>query len=182
MLFRSSARSSGIEISLDRSTGPLTWWLSYTYSEATDRIGGDDEFRSWDQPHAFQGGLGWSSQKWDIAVATSVHTGWPATDLTLVQDGVDEEGEPEFIAVPGARNALRHETFASLDFRIARKWKLKRGSFMAFLEVTNLTNRRNVCCFDWDIEEDEATGEEVLENSLDYWLPLMPAVGILWEF
>jgi hypothetical protein len=53
---------------------------------------------------------------------------------------------------------------------------------MAFLEVTNLTNRRNVCCFDWDIEEDEATGEEVLENSLDYWLPLMPAVGILWEF
>lgn len=178
----SSARSSGIEISLDRSTGPLTWWLSYTYSEATDRIGGDNEFRSWDQPHAFQGGLGWSSEKWDIAVATSVHTGWPATDLTLVEDGVDEEGEPEFIAVPGARNAMRHETFASLDFRVARKWKLKRGSFMAFLEVTNLTNRRNVCCFDWDIEEDEATGEEVLENSLDYWLPLMPAVGILWEF
>ena len=30
-------------------------------------------------------------------------------------------------------------------------------------------------------EEDE-TGDLVLESSLDYWLPLLPAIGILWEF
>ena len=177
-----SARSRGAELTVDYSSGPLTWWASYTYSKATDRIDGRDQLRSWDQPHAFQGGVTWSNEKWDVAVATNVHTGWPATDLALVQDGVDEEGEPEFIAVPGPRNVLRHATFASLDFRVSRTWKLQRGSFMAFLEVSNLTNRQNECCFDWDLEDDEASGEEFLDKSLDHWLPLLPAIGVLWEF
>ncbi len=53
---------------------------------------------------------------------------------------------------------------------------------MAFFEVSNLTNRRNECCLDYDIEEDETTGEEYFDLSYDYWLPLVPAVGVLWEF
>ena len=177
-----SAQSRGAEITVDYSSGPLTWWASYTYSKATDRIGGRDQLRSWDQPHAFQSGISWSNEKWDVAVATSVHTGWPATDLALIEAGVDEDGEPEFVAIPGPRNVLRHATFFSLDLRVSRTWKLERGSLMAFLEVANATNRRNECCYDFDIEEDEQTGEEFFERSYDYWLPLMPAVGILWEF
>ncbi len=115
-------------------------------------------------------------------MAASVHTGWPTTGLSLVQDGVDEDGEPEFVAIPGPRNALRHGTFASIDFRISRTWQLNRGSLMAFFEVSNVTARHNECCLDFDFEEDEATGEDVFEKSLDYWLGMMPAIGILWEF
>ncbi len=178
----SSAAAKGIEVTLDRSNGPLTWWTSYTWSEATDRIGQQDVLRSWDQTHAVQGGLHWSGNKWDAALAASVHTGWPTTGLSLVQDGVDEDGEPEFVAIPGPRNALRHGTFASIDFRISRTWQLNRGSLMAFFEVSNVTARHNECCLDFDFEEDEATGEDVFEKSLDYWLGMMPAIGILWEF
>ena len=178
----SDASSKGLEISIDRTNGPFTWWASYTLSEATDRINGIDEYRSWDQRHAFQGGLAWTSQKWDVVLATSVHSGWPATDLMLIEDGVDDEGEPEFVAVTGPRNVEQHGTFASVDFRISRKWKLQRGSFMAFFEISNLTNRYNECCLDWDFEEDEDTGEDVFERGLDYWMPLLPAIGVLWEF
>jgi len=177
-----NASSKGLEISIDRSNGPFTWWASYTLSEATDRINGIDEYRSWDQRHAFQGGLAWTNQKWDVALATSIHSGWPATDLMLVEDGVDDEGESEFIAITGPRNAEQFEPFASVDFRISRKWKLQRGSFMAFFEISNLTNRRNECCLDWDFEEDEDTGEDVFERGLDYWMPVLPAIGVLWEF
>ena len=53
---------------------------------------------------------------------------------------------------------------------------------MAFFEVTNIFNSSNECCLDWDIEEDENTGEEFLDVSFDYWLPLVPAVGVVWEF
>lgn len=178
----SSARSQGLEISIDRSDGPLTWWASYVLSEATDRIGNRDEPRSWDQRHALQGGLSWGNEKWDVSVAASVHTGWPLTELMLVEDGVDEDGEPEYVAVPGPRNAGRHATFASLDFRISRRWKLNRGTLLAFFEVSNLTNRRNECCLDFDFEEDEDTGEDVFERGVDYWMPLLPAIGVLWEF
>ena len=146
------------------------------------RNDGRSEYRSWDQRHAFQGGIGWSNEKWDVSVAASVHSGWPLTELTLVEDGVDEDGEIQYVAIPGPRNAGQHSTFASLDFRVSRTWKLQRGSLMAFLEVSNLTNRRNECCLDFDVEEDEATGEVFLERGVDYWMPLLPAIGILWEF
>jgi hypothetical protein len=150
-----SATSQGLEISIDKSNGPFTWWASYTLAETTDRINQVDELRSWDQRHAFQGGLGWSNDKWDIALATSIHSGWPTTRLSLIEDGVDDEGEPIFVAITGSRNVERLRSFGSLDLRISRKWKLQRGSFMAFLEVSNVTNRRNECCLDWDLEEDE---------------------------
>jgi hypothetical protein len=47
--------------------------------------------------------------------------------------------------------------------------------------VSNLLNRDNVCCRDWDIAEG-TDGTPELELSLDYWLPRLPAIGILWEF
>ena len=177
-----SATARGLEVSIDRSEGPFTWWATYVLSEVTDRIDSRQQLRSWDQRHAFQGGISWSNQKWDVAFATNVHTGWPLTELALVEDGVDEDGEIEYLAVPGPRNAGRHPSFASLDFRLSRTWKLRRGSFMAFLEVSNLTNRKNQCCLDWDLEEDEETGEEVFERGVDYWMPRLPAIGVLWEF
>ncbi len=176
------ARSRGLEVSIDRSDGPLTWWATYTLSEATDRIGGRNELRSWDQRHAFIGGVGYSDEKWEWGVVANVHSGWPLTELRLIETGVDADGEPEFEAIPGRRNADRHDLFTSLDFRIARKWKLGQGALTAFLEVSNLTNRRNPCCLDFDLEEDEATGVDVFERGIDYWMPLLPAIGVLWEF
>lgn len=176
-----SATSSGVELSLEGQRDAWSWWGSYTLSRAVDSIGGNDEARSWDQRHAVQGGIRWSNDVWDVALAAAAHTGWPATNLRLEQDGTDANGELIYVAIPGPRNALRHSAFASVDFRLSRSFDVPRGSLLAFFEVSNVFNRRNVCCTDWDIAED-AGGTPELDNSLDYWLPLLPAVGILWEF
>ena len=76
---------------------------------------------------------------------------------------------------------MRHGTFASMDFRISRKFDLRRGSLLAFVEISNVLDRNNECCLDWDIMDGPA-GEEVLERGLDYWMPMLPAIGVLWEF
>jgi len=178
----SKGRARGVELSVDRSVGSWNWWASYTWSKVTDRIDAVDVPRSWDQRHAFQGGFGWHNDEgWDFSMAASVHSGWPATDLTFVPDGLDEDGESQFIALPGQRNADQHPTFASLDLRLSRRFDVKRGSLLAFVEISNVLNRDNVCCRDWDLEEDD-DGNEFLEYSEDHWLPLLPAIGILWEF
>ncbi len=177
---RASAR--GIELSADQAVGAWHWWASYTWAKVTDRIDGRDVPRSWDQRHAVQAGVHWRGEAWDFSAATSIHSGWPRSgDLELLPAGIDDEGEPVMVAVPGERNALNHPTFASLDLRVSRRIIVPRGSLLAFVEVSNALNRRNVCCIDWDIEEDTA-GNEVLEYSRDYWMPLLPAIGILWEF
>ena len=70
---------------------------------------------------------------------------------------------------------------ASLDARISRAFDVRRGSLTVFVEVSNLLDHNNLCCIDYDLETDE-NGDEFLESSPDYLLPLLPAVGILWEF
>ena len=180
-LVPTSAEAKGLEVSMESSAGPWNWWASYTLSDATDRIEGRDEPRSWDQRHAFQGGVSWSGQGWDVSLAASVHSGWPTTDLKLVEEGLDEDEEPEYVAVPGPRNALNMATFSSLDLRVSRQFELGKGTLTTFLELSNATNRRNQCCVDWDLTEN-GDDSQSLERGLDYWLPLVPAVGVLWEF
>ncbi len=178
----SHAQSSGLEISLDGTRGDWDWWASYTLSEAVDRIDGRDEPRSWDQRHAVQAGATWTNERWTFAAAVGARTGWPTTDLLLNQVGLDPvTGEPLYEAVPGPRNDLRHPAFGSLDLRLSRSSEFRRGTFTWFVEISNATNRRNVCCIDWDIADGPGDTLE-LENSKDYWLPLLPAVGFLWEF
>jgi outer membrane receptor protein involved in Fe transport len=176
------ARARGVEFSADRTLGDWNWWASYSWSKVTDRIDGDDVQRSWDQRHALQAGLGWHNDGgWDFSMAASVHSGWPATDLSLVADGVDDDGEPQFKAVRGTRNAEQYPTFTSLDLRLSRRFDVKRGTLLTFIEVSNVLNHDNVCCRDWDLEEDD-DGNEFLDYSHDYWMPLLPAIGVLWEF
>lgn len=170
------AAARGIEISADRSTAAWTWWASYTWSKVTDRIDGRDVLRSWDQRHALQVGITWHDEHWSFSAAASVHSGWPTTGLQLVEVGVDADGEPIYEATPGPRNEERLPTFSSVDARLSRKFNVHRGSLLAFVEVSNLFNRRNVCCIDWDLDD------AGLERGLDYWTPLLPAIGVLWEF
>ena len=168
----SSARSRGVELSVDQRVGQFGWWASYTWSNVTDQIDGIDVRRSWDQTHALQAGLDWKNERWNFSTAVNVHTGWPTTNLTFNDDGT---------VSPEARNAIRHKMFASLDMRLSRSFDLRRGSLLAFVEVSNILNRRNQCCIDWDFAEGP-NGEDVLERGQDYWMPLIPAIGVLWEF
>ncbi len=177
----SLAQARGFELSADGTLGAWDWWATYTWSKVTDRIDRRDEPRSWDQRHALQTGLGWSNDRWTFSAAISVHTGWPTTGLELQQTGVDNDGDAVYVAVPADRNALRLPTFSSLDMRLSRRFNLRRGSLLTFVELSNALNRRNVCCIDWDVD-DGPDGTLELESSRDYWMPLLPAIGILWEF
>jgi hypothetical protein len=125
-------------------------------------------------------GISWSNDPWDLSLAGNVHSGWPTTGLTLVDGGLDPSGEPIFIAVPGPRNAARHTSYASIDARISRRFKVGKGTITAFFEVANIFDRNNVCCRDYDLVDDSDPPE--LELTPDYWLPRLPAIGILWEF
>jgi len=168
----SSARARGVEVSADRTSGNLGWWGSYTWSNVSDTVDGRDVPRSWNQRHSLHGGIDWKKDKWNFSAAASLHSGWPTTGLQLADTGV---------AIPGPRNAERHGLYASLDVRLSRRFDVRRGSLLAFVEVSNALNRRNECCLDWDIVDD-VSGAETLERGLDYWMPMLPAIGFLWEF
>jgi outer membrane receptor protein involved in Fe transport len=180
------ARAYGIETTIEyRGGAELNWWASYTWSKAYDRIDGGNQDRSWDQRHALQAGVAWERGPWQIGLALNVHSGWPTTGMGLerLQVEPEEEDDDDYIVlpVPGERNAEQLGTFAQIDFRVSREFEVNRGRLSAFFEVSNLTNRDNPCCIDYDLDEDD-DGALVLDRAVEYWLPIIPAIGVLWEF
>jgi len=178
MLAPESARAKGIELSVDYAASEtFSWWASYTLSKVTDLIDGQDQRRNWDQPHAIQAGFVWQKGMWDVSVAARAHTGWPTTVLNLDYDPITGDSQLE----PGKRNAERFKTFASLDFRVSRRFAVRHGELTGFIEATNATNRANTCCVDYG-EEVDIAGNTYLEANKENWLPVVPSIGLLWQF
>ena len=91
-----------------------------------------------------------------------------------------DAASPDATLALGRRNSIRYDDYASLDARVSRDFTLSRGELTAFVEVTNLTNRRNPCCVDYTYEYQDAG--LVLERDVRHWLPLVPSLGVLWKF
>jgi len=169
----SAAEATGVELLLStHHTAPWNGWVSYAWSRATDREGGRDVRRGWDQSHTVNAGLGWTQGLWQATVVAQYHTGWPVTPI-----GLDGAGN----VVIGTRNADRYADFASLDARVSYEWPLPRGTLTAHAEVTNAFDRENPCCTDLYYVTD-TSGPPRLERDLRHWLPLVPSVGVLWKF
>src|SRR6056297_407048 len=172
-----SATARGAELLLTRRPGDegLSWWAGYAWSEALDRFADGKVARSWDQTHAVKFGVDWSAGPWDFSLAASVHTGWPKTRLLLVEG----DAGPEVIAQ--ARNRRRYEDFHRLDLRFGREFRLSTGTLETYLEITNLYDSRNPCCLEYT-PVTGADGGVVLIEETDYWLPLVPSLGVAWRF
>jgi hypothetical protein len=171
-----TARTDGAELWLNwHPSGHWSGWLSYTWSQARDRIDGQDVYRSWDQRHAATLGIAWSHGPWAATLANSFHTGWPTTQLVFVP------GSSEGPVQIGSRNAGRYDDFNSLDLRITRTFTMARGQLDVFIEATNLASRANPCCTEYSLTSD-AQGNAVLQSETDDWLPLVPSFGVLWRY
>ncbi|WP_175597027.1 TonB-dependent receptor plug domain-containing protein [Peristeroidobacter soli] len=171
-----SARAEGVEVLMQmRPRGPWSGFLSYTWSQVTDRIGTEDVPRSWDQRHAINLGVTWASGPWTATLIDSYHSGWPTTVLPL--DPVS--GVP--IVDASARNRSRLQDFNSLDMRLTRTFLMPRGALDVFVELTNATSRENPCCVEYKARQN-ADGSTSYQRDLNSWLPLVPSAGVLWRY
>jgi outer membrane receptor protein involved in Fe transport len=171
-----SARAEGVEVLMQmRPRGPWSGWLSYTWSQVTDRIGNEDVPRSWDQRHAINLGVTWASGPWTATLINSYHSGWPTTELPIDPT----TGVPRIEV--SARNRSRLEDFNSLDMRLTRTFLMPRGALDVFIEVTNATSRDNPCCVEYELRHN-ADGSTSYARDFSSWLPLIPSAGVLWRY
>lgn len=171
-----SGRAEGVEMLLQvRPVGAWSGWLSYTWSQATDRIDDADVARSWDQRHAVNLGVTWASGPWTATMVNSFHSGWPTSML-----GVDPQtGEPRVDL--SVRNRSRFADYNSLDLRLTRTFILRRGALDAFFELSNAMSRENPCCVEYEVTR-QPDGSLAYRRDVDSWLPIVPSVGVLWRY
>ncbi len=163
----SEAEILGAELSLISEGPELRWWAAIAWSEAQDRVDGVDVARSWDQTWAASGGMDWTRGTWRFGAVGSVREGWPTTQV---------QG-----TTLGERNGKRLPTRATIDLRAERRKPLAVGSFVLTFELTNALNIGNTCCFEL-LSADDGSGGVTFSTKQSDWLPVVPSIGVLWEF
>jgi len=161
------AELRGLEVSAGYGGKLWTWHLNYSWSHASDEIGGADYLRSWDQAHSLNGSLSWRQGRWSLGTALTAHTGWPTTQLLY-----DAAGTP----VLGPRNGARWPYYASLDLASGYRLPLTRGEVLFALDITNVLNRQNSCC-----SELIAPPAGVAVDALAL-LPFTATASVRWNF
>jgi hypothetical protein len=173
------AEARGLEVLVNGEL-PAPWWFGYSLARVEDVIGGVRVPRGWDQRHAVNGGVSWDVGLWNMSVAGSFHSGWPATRLTL-ETVAAPGGGITTVAVAGERNADRMGWYRRIDYRASRTFAPQIGSLRLFAEVLNVTDQANACCVGYDIGT-TPLGMPTLTRVERDSLPVMINLGLLWEF
>ncbi len=166
------AEMRGVEFSIALERESWRGFSSVSVARALDEFGADQVPRSWDQRVAWTSGIDWYRGQWRVGGAATVRSGWPITPIGNTPDGD---------VILGPRNADRMPAFATLDFRVEYRRPVAVGSLAVALEVSNLTNRRNQCCVDVEVEDID-TPEEAIVVENQFWPRLLPSLSIEWEF
>jgi TonB-dependent receptor-like protein/carboxypeptidase family protein len=179
----SRANAKGVELLLSAERGrSFSWSASYALASAEDEIGGRWVPRSWDQRHAFNFNLSYRrGDSWSLDLAGAYHSGWPTTSVAATS-ATAPDGSATIVPVLGPRNAARFPAYQRLDLKAGKKFHLDHSTLTAFVEVTNLTGRDNVCCvesFRFTPRADETVQVDRREG---FWLRQLPVAGLIWEF
>ena len=172
------SEGQGAEVLLrGRRTG-TEWWLHYARSTTSDRIEGRTVRRAVDQPHAATFFLRRQLPKGlDLGVIVQFHTGWPTTPVRL--EPPSTAGAPPQ-PVLGELFSQRLPDYHRLDLRLGRAWELPRGRLDVHLDLQNVTNRRNVRGFHFEIGQEE--GGPTLLRETQRWRGFYPSMGVRWTF
>jgi TonB family protein len=117
-------------------------WVTYSLIRSERRDHPDTGWRlfDYDQTHvlavlaSYQFGHGWEG-----GARFRYTTGMPRTPVT----GSYYVGNDEYDPVFGAQNSIRLPAFYQLDARLERAWVFRRAKLDVFLDVQNVTNRKN---------------------------------------
>ena len=164
-----TGRAYGIELIARRNRGTWTGWLAYTYgrSRRQNPIRGPGEYPYvLDQPHTVTllatTALG---RSWRLGGRFRYATGNPYTPVAgVTMDGAD------YVPIDGPLLSARLPGFFQLDLRLDHVWIRGWGVLNLYLDVQNVTNRRNA--------EGVTYSEDFSMRSFTRGLPVFPSIGL----
>lgn len=174
--------SRGAEVLVRRKTGALTGWVGYTLGWTRRRfaeLNGGEEFPpKYDRRHDLSVTAGYRTGRWRFGSAFVYATGQaftPATARYRLRNpatGADTEGGR---VLAGPRNSGRLGAYQRLDVSITRDFLLLGRPAEGYLQVFNVTNRRN----EWFVQYDT---EGIDDPEVVRMLPIIPSLGIRFGF
>ncbi|HTP30050.1 MAG TPA: hypothetical protein VMK12_30880, partial [Anaeromyxobacteraceae bacterium] len=167
--------SRGIELLVRQELARgLFGWISYTLSQSRQKPAEGEAVTNFpfDQRHNLFLVI---SQKlprdWTIGGSLRYTTGdWHTPIANAIYDSDGDVYQP----IAGLRYSQRLPDFFELDCRIDKRWVYERWSFGVYLDVRNVTNRRNIELFQYGYDYHQRVDVP--------GLPIFPNLGLRGEF
>lgn len=149
-------------------------WVSYTLSRAERRAAPGEDWRlfDYDQTHVATAVLGWTASfGLELSGRFRYASGFPRTQvLGSYFDASRDRYQPLF----GRHNGIRLDSFYQLDLRVGYQADVHGTELSVYLEVQNVTNRKNV--------EEYVYSPDFSTRQTIRGLPILPVVGLQWNF
>lgn len=169
-----SGYSKGIELLIQ---GKLSKKFSYFFSGTLFRsryrdLKGILRDRIYDNRYLLHLILGYKANpNLEFSVRWTVQGSAPYTPID-VEESIEQNKSP----IDQSRYLSgRYPTYRSLDFRIDKRFKLKKSTLILYLDLVNTFNRENVHFYEWDNSINLYTGQED-------GVPILPIFGVKYEF
>ena len=164
-------RAYGMELLIRREiTASLYGWISYTLSrsQVIDKPGDPWAAFTYDQPHILTVVVGWRpSVGWELSSRFRYTSGDPTTPITAASFNADSGSyDPE----KGTFGDARSPAFAQLDVRAQYTWTWDLFRLTLYLDIQNVTNRKNEEFHVWDYRYRDS-------GSIS-GLPILPTLGL----
>ena len=149
-------------------------WVAYTIlrSERKDADSGVYRLFDFDQTHVLTALASYDLGKgFDIGVRGRYASGYPRTPVV---GSYFDSRSATYQPILGNKNSIRIPEFLELDVRVAKRFKLQSSSLEIYLDVQNVSNRKN--------PEEIAYNADYSQQRYIEGLPILPVLGVKWEF
>ena len=173
--------ASGVEVFLQRRTGPLTGWVGYTlgwtrrtFSELNRGLAFPPKY---DRRHDLSFVVSYQAGKWRLGSNLVYATGQaftPASARYSLREPTT--GSLQDYVLPAERNSARLLPYHRLDASASRKFGLWGADVEFYLQIFNIYSRRNEWFVQFNTNNPE-TEPEVIKQ-----LPIVPTLGFNFSF
>ena len=115
---------------------------------------------------------------WNFSAVVRYTTGLPYTssywEFVKVSDGY------RWVYGSSEYNVVRTDTFSEVDLRVSKAFDMPYGKLLVKLEIMNLLNSRSLFEQRWTWSKTDGGVIPVKDNF--YTLPIIPSIGVRWEF
>ncbi|HVL68867.1 MAG TPA: TonB-dependent receptor [Vicinamibacterales bacterium] len=164
----------GVELLLQRkSHSGFSGWMAYSYgrNRYTDAASGESFDGDFDQRHTLNlYGFLRTSDRTSFSAKVRIGTNTPAPGYYRDEGGV--------LYLSAQRNELRMPLYSRVDVRANRTFNWSRSRMTLFAEVMNVLNRDNVRFTPPSV----STRTLIVRNMFEQMIPVVPSVGVLFEF
>ena len=149
-------------------------WVAYTILRSERKDAANAEYRlfDYDQTHVLTALASYDLGKgFDVGVRGRYASGYPRTPVV---GSYFDARTATYQPILGVKNSIRIPDFIELDVRAAKRFKLQSSSIEVYLDVQNVSDRKN--------PEEIAYNADYTQKRYIEGLPLLPVLGAKWEF